>query len=252
MPTVPASDASGPDGLAADRLVWAERIGSGSYAHRLLERGTRLRLTDVDGDACAHVILHNALETCERLNVADTQKVQWQVYSGAGQLLLSDQGRVLASVSEDTSSHHDSIYGTSSLGRNRERYGDGTPHGPSPAGRELLKLAALKHDLSGRDIPPTMSFFKGIRIDAAGAPVWEGAAPAGASITLVAEMPVLVMIANEPHPRDPRPTYTGTDLAVLAWRDEPTREHDAQWHRSPEGRRAFENTHLYLSARGLA
>ena len=39
-----------------------------------------LRLADLDGDACVHVIVHNAAPTGERLNVADTVKVQWQAY----------------------------------------------------------------------------------------------------------------------------------------------------------------------------
>ena len=57
-----------------------------------------VRLTDVDGDACAHVVLHNALLPSERLNLADTVKVQWQAYPTTGSALLSDRGRVLATI----------------------------------------------------------------------------------------------------------------------------------------------------------
>ena len=251
MPTVPAAGAEVPSDVDATSLTWSERVAGGNYSHRVVARGTKLRLTDIDGDACAHLVVHNALEYWERLNVADTQKVQWQVYSGEGQLILSDQGRALASLVADTSGHHDSIYGASSLARNVERYGDGTPQGPSPAGRELLKLAALKHGMSGRDVPPNMSFFKGVRIDGDGAPVWKGAAPAGSSITLLAEMPLIVLVANAAHPLDPRPDYVCSDLMIEAWRDEPSVPGDPIWVRTPEGRRALENTHDYLAARGL-
>ena len=43
----------------ADRatLVWAETVAGGSYTHRVLARGTELRLTDLRGDACAHLLL---------------------------------------------------------------------------------------------------------------------------------------------------------------------------------------------------
>ena len=64
----------------------------------MLARGTRIRLTDTVGTACANVLLWRADAPWERLNVADTVKVPWQAYIGAGHPLLSDQGRVLATV----------------------------------------------------------------------------------------------------------------------------------------------------------
>ncbi|WP_026926363.1 urea amidolyase associated protein UAAP1 [Granulicoccus phenolivorans] len=253
MPILPATDFPDvPAGIDPATLVWAERVAGGNYTHKVLARGTLLQLTDLTGDACAHVLLYNALEPVERLNVADTQKVQWQVYTDTGQLLLSDQGRVLASVEAATAGRHDSIFGTSTRARNEERYGDGAPHGPSPAGRELFKLAGLKHGLEARDLPPNVSFFQGVRIDADGHPHWEGSAGPGAGITLRIEMPAIVLIANTAHPLDPRPAYHCGPLEVLARRDRPTTDTDPLWSRSPEGRRAYANTLDYLTARGLA
>lgn len=131
MPVVPASRWPAPP-CDAERLVWAETVAGGNYSHRVLARGTEFRLTDLRGDACAHLLLHHADRPWERLNVADTVKVQWNAYLGEGVLLLSDQGRVLASVVADTSGRHDALCGTSTLVRNTERYGDGTPQSPSP------------------------------------------------------------------------------------------------------------------------
>jgi urea carboxylase-associated protein 2 len=252
-PAVPATSwRLPPADVDAERLVWAEQVAGGGYAHRVLARGTTVRLTDVDGDACAHVLLYNADAPHERLNVADTVKVQWQVYSGAGQLLLSDQGRVLASVVGDTSGRHDTLFGTSTEARNTERYGDGAPEGPSPAGRELFVLGAAKHGLDRRDVPPSVSFFQGVRVDDGGRPRFEGSAGPGASITLRTEMPVILLVANAAHPLDPRDEYCSTPLEVLAWRNESTTPADDLWTATPEGRRAFENTHDYLKGRGLA
>src|ERR1044072_5765170 len=167
MPVVPASTWPAPP-CEAGHLLWAETVAGGNYTHKVLARGTELRLTDLRGDACAHLLLYAADRPWERLNVADTVKVQWNAYLGEGQLLLSDQGRVLASVLADTSGRHDTLCGTSTLVRNTERYGDGTPQGPSPAGRELFKLAAAKNGLEPRDLPPPLSFFPGPRVPAGG------------------------------------------------------------------------------------
>jgi uncharacterized protein YcgI (DUF1989 family) len=102
MPTVPANAAIDlPPGVAAADLVWDETIAPGGYASRQIARGTRLRLTDLAGDAAVSLLLFNAERPIERLNIADTLKVQWNGYLGQGRLLLSDMGRVLASLVED-------------------------------------------------------------------------------------------------------------------------------------------------------
>ncbi|MFE1437677.1 urea amidolyase associated protein UAAP1 [Streptomyces sp. NPDC058739] len=250
MPVVPARDWPAPP-CGAGHLVWAETVAGGNYTHRLLARGTELRLTDLHGDACAHLLLYAADRPFERLNVADTVKVQWNAYLGEGVLLLSDQGRVLASVVADTSGRHDALCGTSTLARNTARYGDGTPQSASPAGRELLKLAAAKNGLEPRDLPPSLSFFQGVRVTDDGSLDFTGSAGPGTSVTLRAEQDVTVLIANVPHPADPRPDYRSTPLEVLAWRAAPTAPGDPLWDATPEGHRAFLNTTEFLAARGL-
>ena len=252
-PLLPASlHPDPPTGATPEDLRWSERIAGGGYGHRALARGTRLRLTDVTGDACVSLLLYSAVGTHERLNVADTVKVQWQVYAGAGQLLLSDQGRVLASTVSDDSGHHDTIYGTSALARNVERYGDGSPQGPSPAGRELLLLGAAKHGLGRGDLAPSVSYFQGVRIREDGTPEHLGSAGPGRSVVLRLEMPAIVLLANTAHPLDPRPAYSCGPVDVLAWRGEPTGPDDPLRSATPEGRRAFLNTDDFLQARGIA
>ncbi|GAA1362856.1 urea amidolyase associated protein UAAP1 [Streptomyces beijiangensis] len=248
MPVVPASDWPGE---APGPVVWAETVAGGNYTHKVLARGTELRLTDLAGDACAHLLLYVDGRPWERLNTADTVKVQWNAYLGAGRLLLSGQGRVLASLTADTSGRHDALCGTSTLVRNTERYGDGTPQSASPAGRELLKPAALKNGLAPRDLPPSLSFFQGVEVREDGALDFTGSAGPGAAVTLRAEQDLTVLIANVPHPLDPRPAYTCTPLEVLAWRAHPTAPGDPLLDATPEGRRAFLNTADHLAARGI-
>ncbi len=253
MPTVPAADwPSPPAGVGSERLVWAETVAGGGYTSKVLARGTRVRLTDVVGDACAHVLLFNADQPWERLNVADTIKVPWQAYLRKGHPLLSDQGRVLATIVEDSSGDHDALCGTSTRLRNTERYGDGAPEGPTPAGRELLLLAGLKHGLDARDIAPSISFFKGIRVDPADGALQFTGAQAPAHIDLRCELPLIVLVANVPHPLDPREAYTVATLEILAWREHPTAPDDALRASTPELERALLNTTDYAAARGIA
>jgi hypothetical protein len=252
MPYLPASSTPyPPPGADPATLTWAESVAGGDYTHKVVARGTRIRLEDVTGEACAHVLLYNALEPWERINVADTVKIPWQAYLTTGHPLLSGDGRVLATIVKDDSRRHDALCGTSTARANQENYGDSAPHGPTPSGRELFRLAAAKHGLAVRDLPPSVSFFKGISVGPDGSLDFRGSAGPGKAVELLAELPLIILIANVPHPVDPRPEYATGPLRVHAWRSRPTRPGDPFWEASPESRRAYLNTVDYAEARGL-
>jgi len=251
MPWLPASTSPFvPEGVDPADLVWAETVAPGGYTHRVLARGSRIRLDDPTGDACANTVVYNAIEPWERLNVADTQKIPWQAYLGAGSPLLSGDGRALATIVEDTSGRHDAFCGTSTDAWNTAKYGDAAPEGPSPSGRSLLAKAAAKHGLTKRDLPPSISFFQGVRVDPEGALEPVGSAGPGRHVTLVAELPLLVLIANVAHPLDPRPDYVVGPLRVHAWRGEPTTAADERFTATPELTRAYLNSIDHAEARG--
>ena len=249
MPTIPAFhyQVSPP---APGPLTWAERVAPGGYTHLVVAAGTTIRLTDLEGDACSHLLLYRSGAPWERLNVADTVKVQWQAYLGAGSLLLSDQGRVLASVISDTSGRHDTVCGTTSRLRNEHRYGAGGAASASPSGRELFVLAGAKHGLSRRDIPPSLSLFKGVRVDAEnGSLHWIGGLGQPSSVELRAELSLLIVIANTAHALDPRPQWSCSTLEVVAYSGQPTPLGVWPANASPEAERAYLNNFEDRAAR---
>lgn len=253
MPILPAADAPDwPEGAPVDDRLWAETIGGGNYTSLTVARGTQLEFTDLTGDGCVHLALFNAVLPDERLNVADTIKVQWQAYPTEGSLLLSDRGRALATIVVDTSGRHDTFAGTSTARANEARYGDGSPHGGSPAGRELLILAAAKQGLAPRDLPPTFDLFQGVRVQDDGELVFEGGAGAGARVVLRAELPLIVLAAVVPHPLDPAPGYRTGPVRLRAWRGEAADAQTPVATATPEAGRAVANTIAFAGLRGLA
>ncbi|MFE6860421.1 DUF1989 domain-containing protein [Nocardia sp. NPDC057668] len=217
-----------PAGIDPASITLAQRIPSGGYANVVLARGTRVRLSDPAGSACAHLLLLRAESPWERLNVADTVKVPWQAYLGAGHPLLSDQGRVLATLLTDTSGHHDTLCG------------------PSDLARRQLRMAGVKQGLEPRDIGPSVSFFRGVRVEPDGGLTPTGGAGAGAAVELLVHLPVTLLVANAEHPLDPAPT---TDLDLVAW----AAPADAALtpNTDPEYLRAVENTEQDWHARTL-
>jgi uncharacterized protein len=251
MPTLPASSAGDlPSGVEAGAMLWDEVLDAGEYAAHVLPRGSVLRLTDVDGDACAHMALHHADLPSERLNLADTTKVQWQMYPSRGSLLLSDRGRALAAVTADTSGRHDTICSAPNRADHDAKYDDGRVEGPCPNARDRLIVALAKFGLGPRDLPPTISFFKGVRVDPDGALQLDDApAPAATRVELRFELDTIVSVANVPHVLDTRDHYTCTPLRLTAWRGVPTRSDDPLRNATPETHRAYLNTDDWLLGR---
>lgn len=247
MPVIPPVAADLPADVPAEDLLWEETIAAGGYSARRLARGSRLRLIDVKGDACASLLAFNAEMPTERLNVADTVKVQWNAYLGQGKLLLSDMGRVLLSILEDDAGTHDTFCGASNAATNAAKYGDGSNSGAHPNGRDRFLLGVAKHGLGRRDVHPCVNLFKGSRIEPDGTIVPQiGPFAPGRSVVLRAEMDVILVIANCPHVIDPRPEWTVTPLRASAWRGPVTPVDDPIRNATPEGLRAFLNVEDYF------
>lgn len=243
-PTVPSSAAVDvPAEALGATIIWDETIDAGGYASRRIPRNGIVRISDAVGDACVQLLVHNALRPAERLNVADTVKVQCQAYLDAGALLLSDMGRVLITLVSDTSSRHDCLCGSTSRQANERHYGDAAVGGAHPSGRDLLALGVAKFGLSRRDVPPSINLFKSVRVDQTGAMNFDGEPRPGTYVDLRAEMDVIVTLANTPHPLDDRAEYASSRVRCLAWLPQwPRAGDDPLRNATPERNRAFENT----------
>lgn len=231
MPTIPARAWTDPPEGVSSQLTWAEVMAGDGATSKVLARGTSLRLRDRGGDACVHLLLYNADQPWERLNIADTVKIPWQAYLRVGHPLLSDQGRVLATIVADESGRHDALCGGGAVARAR-----------------FVNLGA-KHGLEPRDIPSSVSLFQGVRVQADGSLAFLGGGGPGCTVTLRCELPLIVLLVNATHPIDPESERVPTSVEVLAWRGDATRPNDPLWSATPELQRAFENNADYWEAR---
>jgi len=249
MPTLPPEAAENwPEGIADTDKVWAETVAPGGYTSKIVRRGTRIELTDLYGDASVSLMLFNAEFPTERLNVADTVKIQWNGYLRAGRFLLSDMGRVMASILEDDAGTHDTFAGASNEASNARKYDDGHNFGAHPNARDRFRIAVAKYGLGRKDIHPCINLFKGVRIeDDGGMTPQTGPFAPGRKVVLRAEMDMIVIIANCPHVLDPRPDYCVSALRLRGWRAPVTSADDAIRTATPEGLRAFLNTEDYYN-----
>jgi hypothetical protein len=228
-------------------MIWEETLDAGGYAAKELARGARLRLLDLHGDGCVSMLVFNAERPIERLNVADTVKVQWNAYLRAGSLLLSDMGRPLLSILADDAGTHDTFCGPSNE-RTSRAYSDRGAWDRHPNARGRLLLGVTKFGLGRKDVHPCINWFKGVRIAPDGTTLLEaGPFPPGRSVLLRAEMNVIVVLTNCPHVLDRRSTYEATPVRISAWRGPLTPSDDPIRNGTPEALRAFLNVEDYFS-----
>ena len=227
-----------PPIVDAESVLRREHVPGGWYTSLLLARGQALRLIDTDGGHGVSLLLWNAHDTSERLNVGDTVKLQWTAAITAGHVLFSDMGRVLASI---TGAH---------VGVRCDLLAGGsTRSGAARNTADNFVLLAGKHGMSVRDVPPCCTVFADVRTDENGGFVWGGAAPPGAAIDLRAELDVLVGISNCPHPLAPDARSPGS-IEVIVWQPPPAAADDPCRTAGEEAVRGFENTDAYLVQRG--
>jgi urea carboxylase-associated protein 2 len=225
--------------IPASTVVHREIIPSGWYWTARLTRGEALRLINADGTSCVSLQAWNRADTSERLNYADTVKVQWAASLRKGRVILSDMGRVLFSILEDTSGAHDTLVGGSTAASNAAQYGAA----PLRNSRDNFILAAGKFGLDSRDVHPCISFFAPVSVDAEGRFQWAAdRRTAGDFIDLRAEMDMLVALSNCPHPLDPAATYAPGRVEVIRFRPPSLTDNDLCRTAGAEAARAFENT----------
>lgn len=218
---------------------------------RVLRRGQRLRLVDVDGGAAVAALFYNADDPTERYNMPDTLKAQHVARLTRGFVLFSDMGRVLCSVVEDQVGWHDTITGHGTREHVIARYGSGSyqrlRNDFHRNTRDNFITELGKYDLGKRDLVPNVNFFVKVTADEDGKLTWVDNAKPGAFVELRAELNTLVVLSNTPHPLDPSPTYAPRPVALEVRSGAPAGPDDPCRRSRQENERGFKLTELYFA-----
>lgn len=248
---LPALDARHPAPPEAAQLVQRDVIPGGWYRSLRVARGQRLRIVNGSGTPGVAVTIWNADDTSERYNAGDSVKIQWTARLGRGRLLFSDMGRVLAAITADSCGLHDTLVGGSTAASNLAKYGAACGDAGLRNTRDNLLLAATKLGLTRRDVGGCISFFSPVVTDESGRLHWrEGAVQPGDYVELRAEMNLLVVLSNCPHPMAPAPVFAPGDIETLLLRGAPPLPDDYCRTATVEGRRGYENTDALFATAG--
>lgn len=189
-----------------------ETVPGGGHASLIVKRGQSLRVTDLRGAANVSVMMVNAAEKSERLNLPDTLKCQHTARITTGHCLYSDMGRVLAAIVADTCGWHDTLAGVSNADEVHEKYGAGRYQELRNAffrnGTDNLLVELGKWGLGLSDLLMTLNLFSRVDVTETGALSFApGNSRPGDYIELYAPMNTLVVLTAIQHPLDPHPEY---------------------------------------------
>lgn len=237
--------------LDDNRIVYRDRLAIATPWSLVLRRGYTLRITDINGDANCSLLAYNNDEKLERYNMADTLKAQHIARLTQGNVLYSDMGRILLSITNDTCGWHDTICGVSDARLVKAKYGEKPYQGNLNAfhrnGRELFLIELGKYGLGKRDIVANINLFSKVVVDKMGKMNFTAHhSRAGDYIDLRAEMNVLVVLNNCQHPLDPNPQYRPGHLDLTVWKSDAVAADDACRISCEENRRGFINTENYF------
>ncbi|PTS82674.1 urea carboxylase [Pseudomonas sp. HMWF032] len=238
--------------LSLRPTLYEELVPGGGHTSFVLKRGQLLRITDLQGGANASLLLLNAAEKSERLNLPDSLKCQHTAKLTAGHCLYSDMGRVLAAITADTCGWHDSFGGVLNAEEVQEKYGSGNyqqlRNGFFRNGVDNLLVEMGKWNLNLQDLLMCLNLFSKVTVDSDGCFHFAANnAKAGDYIELYAPMDTLVVLTALQHPMDPNPEYAPKPLQ-LSWHKVESDGISVLCRTSrPENARGFHNTErLYI------
>ncbi|WP_429930286.1 urea amidolyase associated protein UAAP2 [Agrobacterium vitis] len=210
----PTSPLRTPDTAVQDHVIAAEAPFS-----TVIKKGQILRIEDSYGQQAIDTLFYNAKDFSERYSNQDTMREQGAAYISTGTKIISNEGRIMLTMTADSCGRHDTSAGACSCESNTVRFGHGTKY--LHACRDNFVLEVAKHGMSKRDVVANINFFMNVPIEPSGQmTIVEGISAPGDYVELQAEMDVLLVISNCPQINNPCNGFDPTPARVLVWDSE--------------------------------
>ena len=159
----------------------------------------------------------NADDFSERYSAMQTIQAQRAVYLTTGSILLSEQGRPMAEIIEDTCGRHDTLGGACAAESNSVRYAHDTKTMHSCRDSWLLALNTeyAYLNLTKADLSHNVNFFMNVPVTPEGGLTFEdGVSGAGKYVDILARINLAVLISNCPQLNNPCNGYNPTPVQV--------------------------------------
>ena len=167
-----------------------------------IKAGQTLRIVDLEGNQAVDFLLYSAADDAERYSAQDTIAAQRNIFLRTGSVLLSNEGRAMATITGTSVEYHDTIGGACSCESNTLRYGHHTKAQHSCVDNFLD--ANVRAGRNKRDMVSNINFFMNVPVEADGTlGIVDGISAPGLTVDLRADMDVVVVVSNCPQINNP-------------------------------------------------
>jgi urea carboxylase-associated protein 1 len=179
-----------------------------------LRRGETLRIIDLEGNQAVDFLLYAAADDAERYSAQDTIRAQGNLFLRTGSTLLSNEGRVMATVLDSSVEYHDTIGGACSCESNTLRYGHHTRW--QHACVENFLEANARSNRGKRDMVSNINWFMNVPVEADGTlGIVDGISAPGLHVDLRAAIDLQVVISNCPQVNNPCNGFNPTPIRLV-------------------------------------
>ncbi|MCR9120979.1 MAG: DUF1989 domain-containing protein [Phyllobacteriaceae bacterium] len=225
-----------------DQAAKATMLKAADYRLVNLARGERLTIRNTHGAHGVGGFIWRAANTSERLNVADTMKIQGSTAIGRGSALFSDMGRMLAVMAEDSCGHHDMLVGGSTRASAAAASGRGNWR---PNARDHMRSAAAKLGLKRADLGSCIVFFAAVSVGDDGTIRYEAnRIRPGTHVCLEALENVHVVLSNTVHPLAEAQGLEPCEVELIVSSAPASAYQERDAFPTVEQRRAFDNKEM--------
>ncbi len=238
--------------IKPESILLDEVLPGGARWSKIIKRGDKLRISTEDGLGSLSAMFYNADNTAERFNSADTVKLQHNAYFCKGRVFYSELGRVLFSITEDTTDGlFDAIAGISNPRIVKKNFGEGDfehiRNRYYKSDRENFLVELGKYGMGKRDMIQAINFFRRVDVkDESRLELSDKRSEPGSYIELRAEMNVLLLLSNTPHVME-EGEYNPSDVQLTLYKAAPVTEDDYCMNFSIQSQRAFINNARYFA-----
>ena len=180
----------------------------------VVRKGQTLRIIDLEGNQAVDTLLYNAHDFTDRYSAVDTIGAQSNIYLTKGTRLLTQNGNLLMTITEDLCGRHDTLGGACSQESNMVRYDIDKRY--MHACRQTFMKYGLALGLEKRDLVHNINFFMNVPVTPEGKLTFEdGLSAPGKYLDLLADMDSLVLISNCPQLNNPCNAYNPTPVQLV-------------------------------------
>ena len=180
----------------------------------VVRKGQTLRIVDLEGNQAVDFLMYALADDAERYSAQDTMSAQGNIFLRTGSVLLSNEGRPMATITATSVAYHDTIGGACSCESNTLRYGHHTKS--QHACVENFLQANARHGRGKRDMVSNINWVMNVPVEADGPlGIVDGISAPGQFVDIRAEMDLVAIVSNCPQINNPCNGFNPTPVRMI-------------------------------------